>query len=170
VSYQYDPHDPAQFPGGLCLNFGGMPIQPEPDFRPDVKSFLSEPFEEAADVQGRMTLHLVGKSDREDTCFYARVSLIKEDGKAYPLRDDISSLCYATPDYTPGTEKAIDFTFSDHAFRIGKGERLRLDVSSSCGHFLPHTNVKGLQAAQREPLIAQNAVVTGKSFLTLYCN
>lgn len=170
ISYQYDPRNPAPFPGGLCLNFGGMQIQPEPDFRPDVKSFLSEPFEEDADVQGRMTLHLVGKSDREDTCFYARLSLIKEDGKAYPLRDDISSLCYTTPDYTPGTEKTIDFTFSDHAFRIGKGERLRLDVSSSCGHFLPHTNVKGLQAAQREPLIAQNTVVTGKSFLTIYCN
>jgi len=168
VSYEYDPRNPASFPGGVCLNFGGMQIQPEPDFRPDVKSFLSEPFGEEVNVQGRMTLHLVGKSDCADTCFYARLSLIKVDGKSYPLRDDISSLCYATPDYEPGTEKAIDFTFSDHAFRIQKGERLRLDVSSSCSHFLPHTNVKGLQSAQREPKVARNAVVTGKSFLTIY--
>jgi len=167
IAYAYDPKNPAPFKGGLCLNFGGMPVQDPPNFRPDVISFLSKPFERALDVRGRMTVRLVCKSDCEDTCFYVRLSLVK-DGVAYPLRDDITSLCYATPDYAPGTEKAVDFCFSDHAFRIGPGDVLRLDVSSSCAQFVPHTNNKGLQSVQRTCRIAHNAVVCGKSSITFY--
>lgn len=168
ITYVYDPKKPAPFKGGLCLNFGGMPIQDPPDFRPDVISFLSKPFTRTLDVRGRMTARLVCKSDCEDTCFYARLSLVK-DGVAYPLRDDITSLCYATPDYTPGTEKAVSFCFSDHAFRIGPGDVLRVDVSSSCSQFVPHTNNKGLQSIQKTCRIAHNTIVCGKSSVTLFC-
>lgn len=121
ITYVYDPKTPANFPGGLCLNFGGMQIQPRPDFRTDVISFLSAPAPAALDVRGRMKAKLVCKSDCEDTCFYFRVSLVK-GGVAFPLRDDITSLCYVTPDYTPGTEKAIEFTFPEHAFRVSVGD------------------------------------------------
>lgn len=168
ISYRYDPKNPVPFKGGLCLNFGGMPVQDPPDFRPDVISFLSEPFAQTLDVRGRMTARLVCKSDREDTCFYMRLSLVK-DGVAYPLRDDITSLCYAAPDYTPGTEKAVDFCFSDHAFRVSPGDVLRLDVSSSCSLFVPHTNNKGLQSVQKTCRIATNKIVCGKSSVTLFC-
>ncbi len=166
--YVYDPGKPVPFKGGLCLNFGGMPVQDPPDFRPDVISFLSRPFTRTLDVRGRMTARLVCTSDCGDTCFYVRLSLVKE-GTAYPLRDDITSLCYATPDYTPGAEKAVAFCFPDHAFRISPGDRLRLDVSSSSSHFVPHTNNKGLQSVQRARRIANNAVIGGKSSVTLYC-
>lgn len=168
ITYTYDPKNLASFPGGLCLNFGGMPIQPPPDFRPDVISFLSEPLPAMLDVRGRMKARLVCKSDCEDTCFYIRVSVVK-GGVAFPLRDDITSLCYATPDYTPGTEKAVEFTFSDHAFRVSPGDLLRVDVSSSAGNlFAPHTNCKGLQSVQRTCKIAHNTIVCGKSSLTLF--
>jgi predicted acyl esterase len=115
-----------------------------------------------------MKARLVCKSDCGDTCFYARLSLVK-DGVAYPLRDDITSLCYATPDYAPGTEKAVDFCFSDHAFRISPGDVLRLDVSSSCSHFVPHTNNTGLQSVQKTCRVANNTIVCGKSCVTLFC-
>lgn len=128
ITYVYDPKKPVPFKGGLCLNFGGMPVQDPPNFRPDVISFLSPPLTQTWDVRGRMKARLVCKSDCGDTCFYARLSLVK-DGVAYPLRDDITSLCYATPDYTPGTEKALDFCFSDHAFRISPGDVLRLLIT-----------------------------------------
>jgi putative CocE/NonD family hydrolase len=168
ITYVYDPKNPAPFKGGLCLNFGGMPVQAPPDFRPDVISFLSKPFVQTLDVRGRMTARLVCKSDCEDTCFYARLSLVK-DGAAYPLRDDITSLCYAAPDYTPGTEKTVDLCFSDHAFRVSSGDVLRLDVSSSCSQFVPHTNNKGLQSLQKTSRVAHNTIVGGKSSVTLYC-
>ena len=168
IAYSYDPKNPVPFKGGLCLNFGGMPIQDPPNFRPDVISFLSSSFTQTWDVRGRMTARLVCKSDCDDTCFYARLSLVK-GGVAYPLRDDITSLCYATPDYVPGTEKAVDFCFSDHAFRVSPGDVLRLDVSSSCSQFVPHTNFKGLQSVQKTCRVARNAVICGKSSVTLFC-
>jgi len=169
ITYAYDPKKPVPFKGGLCLNFGGMPVQDPPDFRPDVISFLSAPLTQTWDVRGRMTARLVCKTDCEDTCFYVRLSLVK-DGVAYPLRDDITSLCYAMPKYTPGTEKAVEFCFSDHAFRISPGDVLRLDVSSSSSHFVPHTNNKGLQSVQRSCRIANNTIVCGKSCVTLFCD
>ena len=168
ITHTYDPKNPVPFKGGLCLNFGGMSVQDPPNFRPDVISFLSKPFTQTLDVRGRMTARLVCKSDCEDTCFYVRLSLVK-NGVAYPLRDDITSLCYETPDYTPGTEKTVDFCFSDHAFRISSGDILRLDVSSSCSQFVPHTNNKGLQSIQKTSRVANNTIVCGKSSVTLYC-
>ncbi|HOE61336.1 MAG TPA: hypothetical protein PK576_06790, partial [Kiritimatiellia bacterium] len=71
--------------------------------------------------------------------------------------------------YTPGTEKAVDFCFSDHAFRISPGDVLRLDVSSSCSYFVPHTNNKGLQSVQKTSRVANNAIICGKSSVTLFC-
>jgi len=167
LSYDYNPDDVPCFPGGLGNNFGGMPVQPKPNFRPDVLSFLSVPLEKPLDVQGRITARLTVKSDCEDTCFYVRLSVVKPDGTAYPLRDDITSLCFHRPSYTPGLERTLDFTCPDHAFRLCAGDRLRVDVSSGSQAFLAHTNFKGPQSEQPRTKIARNTLVAGKSFVTL---
>ena len=97
-----------------------------------------------------------------------RVSVQKDDGKWYLLRDDITSLCADGKHYAPGTEKEVSFRFADHAFRLEKGDVLRVDVSSGNSQFAPHGNVKGLQAAVREPKVARNAVRADASTLTLF--
>ena len=68
-----------------------------------------------------MSARLNVKSDCEDTCFYVRVSIEKEQGD-YGLRDDITSLCYQLGDYKPNTVAEVDFDFDEHAFLIKKGE------------------------------------------------
>ena len=168
-AWTYDPKRPLpDFPGSGGICFGGMRLQPQPDFRDDVVSYILPPVTERLDVRGRMRARLVVTSDCEDTCFYARVSVKKPDGKWYLLRDDITSLCADGADYTPGSEKAVSFRFADHAFRLEKGDVLRVDVASGCSQFAPHGNVKGLQAAVREPKVARNSVRADASALTLF--
>ena len=168
-AWTYDPKRPLPaFPGSGGICFGGMRCQPEPNFRDDVVSYILPPLAERLDVRGRMRARLTVKSDCEDTCFYARVSVKKPDGKWYLLRDDITSLCADGHNYTPGTEKVVSFRFADHAFRLEKGDVLRVDVASACSQFAPHGNVKGLQAAVRTPKVAHNSVRADASVLTLF--
>ena len=168
-AWTYDPKRPLpDFPGSGGICFGGMRCQPEPDFRDDVVSYVLPPLTERLDVRGRMRAKLTVTSDCEDTCFYTRVSVKKPDGKWYLLRDDITSLCADGADYKPGTEKVVSFRFADHAFRLAKGDVLRVDVSSGCSQFAPHGNVKGLQAAVRTPKVAHNSVRADASTLTLF--
>ena len=167
-SWTYDPRRPLpKFPGSGGICFGGMQLQPPPGFRDDVVSFVLPPIEERLDVRGRMTAELAVSSDCEDTCFYVRVSVDKGDGNWYLLRDDITSLSFAVGKYAPGTERSIPFRFADHAFRLDKGDVLRVDVSSANSQFAPHPNVVGDAFACSSPKVAHNTVYPGRSFLKL---
>lgn len=121
ITYTYNPYAPASFVGGLSANFGGTAWQDAPNSRYDIKSFISLPFEADTFVKGRMEAKLRVKSDCEDTCFYMRISLVKEEG-AYGLRDDIHALSEFAPDYVPGEEVEMRFRFDEHAFLVKKGE------------------------------------------------
>jgi len=168
-TWTYDPKRPLpEFPGSGGLCFGGMRFQPGPNFRDDVVSFVMPPSEEELDVRGSMRASLAVSSDCEDTCFYIRVSVDKGDGKWYLLRDDITTMCADGTGYTPGAEKSIAFKFPALAFRLEKGDKLRVDVSSASSHFAPHGNVKGNQNFVREPKIAKNTVFAEKSSIVLF--
>ena len=170
-SYVYDPKRPLpSFPGSGGICFGGMRFQPEPNFRDDVLSFVLPPLAERLDVRGRMTAKLAVASDCEDTCFYVRVSVKKPDGKWYLLRDDITSLSFQLGDYAPGSKRVLAFRFADHAFRLERGDVLRVDVASASSQFAPHANVKGDQFAVREPKVAHNRVFAAESELVLHAN
>lgn len=169
ITYTYNPYAPAKFNGGLCNNFGGMQIQDAPNSRYDIISFMSEPLENAIICEGRFEAQLTCKSTAPDTCFYVRLTLVR-DGVALGLRDDIMSLCHDKISYTPNTEKTLSYTFGDISLRLEKGDILRLDVSSSCTpHFQIHTNRTGLLALHDRADICRNTIITGKSFLKIYC-
>ena len=168
-AWTYDPlREPPGFPGSAAGCFGGMQLQPEPDFRDDVASFVLPPAEERTDVLGHMEAHLAVTSDCDDTCFFVRVSVGKSDGKWYLLRDDLRSLCGDGSDYMPGEEKLLAFRFDHLAFRLEPGDRLRVDVASACPQFAPHGNVRGDQALVRQPKVARNSVRAEASTLTLF--
>lgn len=168
ISYPYNPAAPARFNGGVCNGWGGMQVQSPPNSRYDIKSFLGAPIEGHHLMEGSGHVRLQVRSDRPDTCFYVRLSVIK-DGKAWALRDDITSLRRQHPGYRPGETVALDFTFGPHAYWLEEGDRLRLDVSSSCfPYYLTHTNRVGTQALQTGADIAHNTIVLGRSELTLH--
>lgn len=167
VFYQYDPDDPATFKGGLSANFGGNAWQDQPDSRADIITVYTPVFAENTFVKGKIKAKLRVKSDREDTCFYMRLSLCKEEGD-YGLRDDINQISNFDGNYIPGSEIEMDFSFDEHAFVIQKGEKLRIDISSSAlPHYVRHTNNKGLFSEQTSTKIAINTVILEKSYLEI---
>lgn len=166
-TYRYLPWAPATFPGGLSANFGSNEWQAPPNSRYDIISYQTIPFQTECLVKGVMRVRLRVRSSCPDTCFYVRLSLVKEAG-AYGLRDDIHALSEFAPDYVPGEEAEMTFTFDPHAFRIQPGERIRIDVSSSCfPHYIPHTNRKGLFSLQTGADPAENTILSSQSRLYL---
>ena len=168
ITYTYNPYNPANFNGGVCYNFGGVAYQDAPNSRYDIISFMSKEFTKDAIIEGEIQVELHCKSTAPDTCFYLRLSLVR-DNKAISLRDDIDSLCRVEKEYIPGEERVLKFTLVYHAFKMLKGDALRLDVSSSCvPHFQVHTNNKGIQALQTSAQICKNTIITGKSFIKYF--
>ena len=165
VSYVYDPKNPTGYEGGLTQGFSGTAFQLPAGSHDGMRTFYSEVFKEDQYLRGEMQAKLTVKSDCEDTCFYMRISLVKEEGD-YALRDCIQNISGVTPTYVPGTELTIDFQFDYIALKIQKGECLRIDISSSaCPHFVPHTNLKGLFSEQTKTVKANNTIVCTKSHL-----
>lgn len=166
-TYQYNPQHPAKFVGGLSTNFAGTAWQIAPHTQTDVITVYTPEFSQDCLVKGKMKAHLVVKSDCEDTCFYVRLSLVKENGD-YGLRDDIQQISNVTTDYVPNQKIGLDFLFDEHAFYVKKGEKIRIDISSSAKDlYVPHTNYKGLFSVQTKSKIATNTIVLSESNLTI---
>ena len=167
VTYKYNPYAPASFKGGLSTNFGGNAWQDAPNSRYDIISLYTEEFEEDVFVKGKIKAKLKVSSDCDDTCFYIRLSLCKSEGD-YGLRDDINQISNFDDCYNPGMTIEMDFYFDEHAFIIKKGEKIRIDISSSAfPHYVPHTNQKGLFSEQLVAKIAENTVMLDESFIEL---
>ncbi len=167
ISYKYDPRDPATFKGGLCTNFGGSDWQDASGTREDIISVYTSEFQEDTFIKGKIKARLTISSDCEDTCFYMRLSLCRSEGD-YGLRDDINKISNFSADYKPNEALEMDFSFDEHAFVIKKGEKLRIDISSSAfPHYVPHTNQKGAFSTQTTSKIAKNTVFLDRSYIEL---
>lgn len=167
ASYVYNPNNPATFKGGLSANFGGNAWQDHPNLRDDIITVYTAEFIEDTFVKGKMKAKLKVKSDCEDTCFYMRISLCKTDGD-YGIRDDINQISNFCPNYTPNEEIEMDFSFDEHAFVIKKGEKLRIDISSSAFPlYVRHTNNRGLFSKQTKTKIATNTVILENSYIEI---
>jgi predicted acyl esterase len=85
------------------------------------------------------------------------------------LRDDINQISNFKTDYTPGETVDITFSFDEHAFVVKKGEKLRVDISSSAFPiYVSHKNVKGLFSEQTTAKVAENTIDLANSTLTIF--
>jgi predicted acyl esterase len=134
---------------------------------PDVITLYTQPFERDYFIKGCMQVFLTVKSNCPDTSFYVRVSIEKPEGD-YCLRHDVTSLLYQLGEYKISERVRLGFTFDEHAFLLKKGERLRLDISSTDDNtYVSHTNSAGPYALQTQTHIAQNTVYLEESKLVL---
>ena len=70
--------------------------------------------------------------------------------------------------YEPNSVVKLRFCFDEHAFLLKKGERLRIDISSTDRDtYVCHTNQSGAYYLQTESETAKNTVYLEKSFLIL---
>ena len=165
-SYVYNPYSPASFKGGLSCNFGGTDWQDAPNSRYDIISVYTPEFTEDTLIKGKIKANLKVRSTAEDTCFYMRLSLVKPEGD-YGLRDDINQISNFTQSYTPGSEMDMYFEFDPLAVVVKKGEKIRMDISSSAfPHYVAHKNKKGLFSEHTTATVATNTVVLDLSTIT----
>lgn len=170
LSYEYDPADPVPSHGSEALlknmKENGSLVQPEPGYRQDVVSFLSEPFEEDLSIIGKMKVHLFVSSDCPDTAFTAKIMDLRDNGNTYNIRSSITSICHDIDHtYEPGTIEPVTIDLWDIVYEVKKGSRLRIDISSSdFPQYNVHSNYAGIWSMQDKLQKAIQSVYCGKEY------
>ena len=174
ISYTYDPENPVpSFGAESCFVTQaavGSRRQPEPDYREDVISFISEPFSEPMRIVGCLNLDLYVSSDAEDTAFSVKLMEVFENGETYNIRSGITTLAYRghsqeRQTYTPGTVVKANVDTWDIAWTIQKNSRIRVDISSSdFPQYTAHSNYAGIWALQEKNKIASQTIYSGKDY------
>jgi putative CocE/NonD family hydrolase len=175
VTYTYDPDDPVPMRGGAgSLAFiiaDGGPVhsvlQGGLCERADVLSFATPPLEQALHIAGPVRVALAVSSDAPDTAFTAKLVEVFPDGRAYNIRDGITSLAYRDDDrapkpYEPGAVVDVELTLWPIEWVVQPGSRLRLDVSSSnFPAYHAHPNRAGVWALQTDAVPARQTLHAG---------
>lgn len=135
--------------------------------RNDIISIYQEPCQRDVFVKGNMKVKLTVSSDCEDTSFYIMIGIHTERGD-YALRHDITSLIYQKGSYIKNSKVVLEFVFDEYAFKIKKGQALRIDIASTDKNtYVCHSNVKGDYSLIENCKIANNKVFLGESCLSL---
>lgn len=140
-SYTYDPKNPFESYYGNALrveanNAGwGPQVMKKPGDRDDVLSFISGKVGKGQAICGSIKADLYVSSDCPATAFTITVAEVGKDGKTYNIRDDITDIRYVTEteiqDYTPGEVRHLEIELLDIYWKLQKGSRIRVDISSS---------------------------------------
>ena len=140
-SYLYDPTNPVPSRGGpLCctgnpLDMAGAVEQREVEDRDDVLVYTSAPLEADLHLAGPLRAVLTISSDAPDTDLVARLVDVDPKGGALNIQEGALRLRYreGVPAklMEPGQRYTVSVDMRSIAYRIAKGHRLRLDVTSS---------------------------------------
>ena len=170
VSFVYDPENPVMSHGAESLfatqSEVGSILQPEPDYRSDVVSFVSGPLAEDITCAGKIKVKLFVSSDAADTAFTAKLMETDAEGNTVNVRGTITTLAFRNgadirQKYTPGEIVPVTLEMWDIAWLFKKGVRLRLDISSSdFPQYSVHPNAEGIWSLQEK---------TKKAHQTIYC-
>ncbi len=167
--YEYDPDNPVPSLGAESmlrdLSRVGSLYQLKPGYREDVISFLSGPMEEDFMIAGRIRVSLTVSSDCEDTAFTARVMAEEEEGRFVNIRSSITTIeaDHGKEPYRPGQRCTVRVDMWDIVWKVKKGKRLRVDISSSdFPQYAAHTNYKGIWSEQKECRRAHQTIFAGE--------
>ncbi len=171
ICYKYSPENPVMSSGGETLfvseDIRGSKLQPEIGQRSDVISFISEPFCTQKKINGSIKAVLKVQTDVEDTCFTIKVSDVFPDGKAYNIRNNITTLSYRNKvttrkKYTPNETVLIEIECLPVLWSIKENHCIRLDVSSSnFPEYAIHPNIAGIWSEIEHTVIANQKLHLG---------
>lgn len=170
-TFVYDPETPVPSHGAesvlTTIAEAGSLLQPEPDYRPDVVSFVSAPLEKALPICGQIKVHLNVATDVDDTAFTAKLMEVFPDGRAYNIRGGITTIAADLPEgqtYTSGQAVEVCVEMWDMNGTVQPGSCLRLDVSSSdFPQYAVHSNYAGVWSEQGKTRIAHQKILLGES-------
>lgn len=164
-TYVYDPDHPVASLA-LGLNKGAV-LAPRTGEREEegVYSFVSEPLKHDVKLAGKMRAELFVSSTVPATAF--TLGLFEERGEsAYMILNDITDIRYEKGcfvPYEPGTVKKIVLESQDILWTFQKGNRIRIDVSSSdFPWYNAHTNTTVVWGKAVESAVAENTIYFGE--------
>lgn len=169
VRYAYDPRHPVPTRGGPFELISDTVVEQGDDLcaRADVLSFASAALPADILLNGSIKVRLLVASDAPDTAFTVKLSEHFSDGRVYNIRDDIGTLSLRgsarhRQAYTPGEKVEIAFDMTPILWRLHKGSRLRLDISSSnAPAFFPHPNRAEVWSEVANPVVARQTLFGG---------
>ena len=179
-SYVYDPENPIASHGGETLlkskGKEGSRLQPKPNYRDDVISFVSAPLKEDIVIDGEIKINLQVSSTAKDTAFVAKIMDVDEKGNAYNIRGAVTTLAYRNNSdvpqkYEPNSVVDIVMSTWHIAYKLQRGHRLRIDIQSSdFPQYAVHTNTEGVWSEQVSTEVATQTVFCGGgAFVVLPC-
>jgi len=141
-SYRYDPDNPVPTRGGPVCCTGDARIRSGPvdqrdiEQRDDVLVYTSQALTAPLRIAGPVRAHLVISSSASDTDFVARLVDVWPDGRAINIQEGALRARYrngiANPQLlTSGETTKLVVEMRDIAYRLPKGHRLRLHITSS---------------------------------------
>jgi putative CocE/NonD family hydrolase len=175
MTYQYDPDNPKLTEGAESAyntgNLRGSRLLSAPGYRDDVLSFVTAPLTKELTIAGEIKVILFASTDVQDTCFTVTVSEVTPEGKAYNMRNALTTLAYrndrfgAPQTYTPGEVVGLTITTLPLTWNVKPGNSIRVDISSSnFPEYSIHTNTFGNWAEQTEAVIANQTIYFGDAF------
>jgi putative CocE/NonD family hydrolase len=150
AEFDYDPLDPVPTVGGATMIHGTFPAGPARqeavEEREDVLVFTSEAFTESLTLFGEVRASFFASTSAVDTDFVIRLCRVAPDGTSLSLADGIVRASWrdsyaGTGRYSPGHQPSLvepgsvhEYTVSlwQTAYTFAPGERLRVQVTSSC--------------------------------------
>lgn len=136
--FRYDPSRPVPSRGGAGI---GLPPGPSDQTgltggaREDVLSLTSDPLSQNLEITGPVTAEIFASSDQPDTDFTVKLIDIDLDGRATSICDGIVRARYRNGStltfLRPGVVELFRVHLGDISYQVGRGHRLRADVSSS---------------------------------------
>lgn len=166
-NFIYDPENPVPSRGAEAMLYSMSEIgslkQPVPGFREDVLTFCSDALTFDMSVFGRIKVTLFVASDAPDTSFSAKLMEVTPKGEAYNIRSSITTIGSENEKYIPGTPTTVNIDMWDVAWTIGKGSRIRLDISSSdFPQYSVHSNYPGIWSQSQTTKKAKQTVYFSK--------
>lgn len=155
IDYDFDPENPVPSVGGevmlKTMNQIGSRTQPEPNYRSDVISFVSEPLTGSQHLFGEIQLSLNVETDVDDTAFVAKVMEVQPDGRTFNIRTTITTVLSQDSAYQAGKTTLLKLTMLPIDWQLATGSCVRVDITSSdFPQYQIHSNFAGNQAAQKE--------------------
>jgi len=139
-TFVFDPMNPVPTRGGVNFHFFpdnlGIKDQRPVEKREDVLVYTSDPFETDIEMIGPLKVILYASTEGKDTDFTAKLVEVRQDGYARIIEDGVIRGRFRNSKekpqlMKPGKIYKLTIELGATAIRINKGNRLRLEISSS---------------------------------------
>jgi putative CocE/NonD family hydrolase len=125
--YAYDPANPTPSIGGPMLSPGSFSVDnAKLEARADVLSYTSEPFSEQRDIIGDVAAQLYVSSTAASADFFVRLCDVNAIGVSKNICDGLQRIAITAA----GGPQPVRVEMWPTAYRIAKGHRLRVQISS----------------------------------------